>query len=85
VVTSNGTTLYQKNSWVTQADITELTSAGGDKSIWVTKVFNLFRLGAQGWGSGRPGWKWDINVENSFEVGTKDRDTAEPREPKMEF
>jgi hypothetical protein len=33
VVTSNGTTLYQKNSWVTQADITELTSAGGDKSI----------------------------------------------------
>lgn len=85
VVTSNGTTLYQKGSWVAQADITDLTSAGGDKSIWVTEAFNLFRLEPTGWSSRRPGWNWDINVENSFEVGTKDRDTEDLRQQKMEF
>ena len=60
-----------KQPGVTHSDVTDLNKAG---SKWVSEVFSLFRLGAEGWSAARGGgWKWDINVENSFEVGRKDR------------
>jgi hypothetical protein len=51
---------------------------GGAEAIrktWVSDAFSLFqRKSEPGWGSARPGgWKWDINVENSVEIATKDR------------
>ena len=61
---------------VTQSDVTELVTAGSERPGWVMDLFALFKLGtaAEGWGSAhRGGWKWDINVENSFEVKTKDQ------------
>lgn len=56
---------------VTHSDIADLKQDGNN---WVGEVFGLFRLGTDGWSSAAGGgWKWNINVENSFEIGTKDR------------
>lgn len=45
-----------------------------ERSSWVTEAFGLFQLKPEGWCSARTGgWKWDINVQNSFEVGSKER------------
>lgn len=64
----------RKPSQVTQTDITDLGLAGNEHGHWVSEVFGLFRLGAEGWASVRQGgWKWDISVENTFEVGPKER------------
>jgi len=41
----------------TKADLTELMSAGSNKSNWVTEVFSLFQLEGEGRSSRRPGWK----------------------------
>jgi hypothetical protein len=57
---------------VTKADLTGLMSAGSNKNSWVMEVFSLFQLEGEWCRSERPGWKWDINVENSFEVVNKD-------------
>ncbi|EXJ75009.1 uncharacterized protein A1O5_01705 [Cladophialophora psammophila CBS 110553] len=56
----------------THADVPELRQAGNGRSCWVSEVFALFRLGVEGWSDARGGgWKWDINVENSFEIRRK--------------
>ncbi|KIW64043.1 hypothetical protein PV04_09003 [Phialophora macrospora] len=61
-----------KQLGVTHSDVAALRQGG---SNWVSEVFALFRLGAEGWSSTKGGkWEWDIHVENSFEVGSKDRD-----------
>ena len=61
----------EKQLAVTPSDIAELNQVG---SNWVSEVFGLFRLGSEGWSNARGGgWKWDINVEKSFKVGSKDR------------
>lgn len=60
-----------KTPGITQSDIADLKQDGNN---WVGEVFGLFRLGADGWSSATSdGWKWNISVENSFEIGTKDR------------
>ena len=65
-----------KEPGVTHSDAIDLTLAGGN---WVGEVFGLFRLGAEGWSDARGGgWKWDINVENSFEVGSQDPSHSPP-------
>lgn len=67
-----------KQLGVMQSDIAELKQAG---SNWVSEVFGLFRLGAEGWSAANGGgWKWDINVESSFEVAPKDRNGSHARE-----
>ncbi|KIW60259.1 hypothetical protein, variant 1 [Exophiala xenobiotica] len=45
------------------------------KPCWVSELFSLFQTKCEpGWGSARPGgWKWDISVQNSVEIATKDR------------
>jgi hypothetical protein len=59
---------------VTHSDVAALAKAG---SNWVSEVFALFRLGAESWSSAKSGkWEWDIHVENSFEVGSKDRNQS---------
>jgi hypothetical protein len=59
----------------TPSDIAKLKCPG---SNWVGEVFLLFGLGAQGWATvpRNSGWKWDISVENAFEVGIKDRQSG---------
>ncbi|EXJ55525.1 hypothetical protein A1O7_08453 [Cladophialophora yegresii CBS 114405] len=59
---------------VTHLDVAALKQAG---SNWVSEVFGLFRLGAEGWSNAKGGkWEWDIRVENSFEVGLNDRNQS---------
>ncbi|KAI1624758.1 hypothetical protein EDD37DRAFT_358336 [Exophiala viscosa] len=49
-------------------------AASKERRSWVTEVFDLFQLKSEGWCTARTGgWKWDINVQNSFEVGSKER------------
>ena len=53
-------------------------AASKERRSWVTEVFDLFHLKPEGWctartGTGTGGWNWDINVQNSFEVGSKER------------
>ncbi|KAJ9613009.1 hypothetical protein H2200_002950 [Cladophialophora chaetospira] len=62
-----------KEHRVTHSDVAELKQAG---SNWVNEVFGLFRLGQEGWSTVKSEWKWDINVENTFEVGSKDRNQS---------
>lgn len=57
---------------VTQVDLTDLTSTGPKTGSWVSETFSLFQLWDEWGSSGRPAWKWDINVENSYEVVNKD-------------
>jgi hypothetical protein len=65
---------FDQQTHATQSDVTDPITAEDERSGWVTDLFALFRLGLDGWGSARRGgWKWDINVENSFEVRTKDQ------------
>lgn len=64
----------EKRTNVIQSDIVAFQSGANEPSHWVSEVFSLFQLGAVGWTSAKSGgWKWDVNVENSFEVGSKDR------------
>jgi hypothetical protein len=59
---------------VTHSDVAAIAKAG---SNWVSEVFALFRLGAESWSNAKSGkWEWDIHVENSFEVGSKDRNQS---------
>ena len=63
---------FDVQTHATQSDMTDPITAEDERAGWVTDLFALFRLGLDGWGSARRGgWKWDINVENSFEVRTK--------------
>ena len=64
-----------KEHGVTHSDVADLKQDG---SNWVSEVFGLFRLGTEGWSAAKTGggWKWDIKVENSFEVGSKDRNQS---------
>lgn len=65
---------FDAQTLATQSDMTDLITAENERAGWVTELFGLFRLGLNGWGSARRGgWKWDINVENSFEVRTKEQ------------
>ena len=60
-----------KQLGVTQSDVVDLKQVG---SNWVSEAFGLFRMGIEGWSAAKSGgWKWDVNVENSFEIGTKDQ------------
>ncbi|KIX08420.1 uncharacterized protein Z518_03076 [Rhinocladiella mackenziei CBS 650.93] len=69
---------FDKHTHATQPDVTELVAVGSEKGSWVTELFGLFRQGADGWGSTtNEGWKWDINVQKSFEVGTENRQQEE--------
>ncbi|KAK7906149.1 hypothetical protein LTR67_000875 [Exophiala xenobiotica] len=56
----------------------ERCGAQSPRKTWVSDAFGLFQMKQMkcepGWGSARPGgWKWDISVENSVEIATKDR------------
>jgi hypothetical protein len=65
-----------KNSFLPQIQQLNLPF-GKDKGNWVMEVFALFKLGAVGWASVRSDrWEWDINVENTFEVGHKESQTG---------
>lgn len=73
-IDSNTTSPLEPQTPVTQCDMADLGTMESERAGWVTELFALFRLGLDGWGSARRGgWKWDINVENSFEVRTKDQ------------
>ena len=66
----------ERQTPMTQCEMTDLGVLGtedSERAGWVEELFALFRFGADAsWGSARRGgWKWDINVENSFEVRTK--------------
>jgi hypothetical protein len=78
IATGQVGTSFGKTAWETEGDITELISAGTSQNSWVSELFALFQLGHGGWSSGQSGWKWDVNVETSFEVSTKDLVVADP-------
>ncbi|KIW33902.1 uncharacterized protein PV07_00717 [Cladophialophora immunda] len=57
----------------THADIIELKQGGNGQSSWVSEVFGLFRLGAEGWSNAKGGgYKWDTNAPHANEAGRKD-------------
>lgn len=65
---------FETQTTRTQSDTPDLVMAENERGGWVTELFGLFRFGNDGWGAARRGgWKWDINVENSFEVMTKEQ------------
>lgn len=65
---------FETHTQRTQSDAMDLVALEYGQGGWVTELFALFRFGVDGWGAARRGgWKWDINVENSFEVRTKEQ------------
>lgn len=55
-----------------QTGMLDVETTGHDRSTWVTEAFGLFGLRPEGWSSIKlGGWKWDITVENSYEVGAE--------------
>ncbi|RVX74173.1 hypothetical protein B0A52_02005 [Exophiala mesophila] len=68
--TSESSGGYDGRSGVLQTGMLDIEPTGQDRSTWVTEAFGLFGLRPEGWSSIKMGgWKWDITVENSYEVG----------------